>query len=254
MSIYIGTSGWTYPHWKECFYNGIRRTDWLPFYAEKFSTVEVNGTFYRLQNSKTLQKWYNETPAEFRFAIKANRYLTHNKKLIDPERSIQIEKDHALALQDKLAVVLWQLPHSVSLNMDRLSGFVQALKQWPEARHAIEFRHPSWFIDETADCLIAAGISVCLSDAGDWPLWGRVTSDLIYIRLHGRPVTYATCYTQEALQQWAERIDNWLGQDKQVYVYFDNDSACAAPINAGELQWLLQENLYKKGIPVVGMP
>lgn len=238
--FYIGTSGWSYRHWKQCFYQGISQPNWLTFYAENFPTVEVNGTFYRLQHAKTLQKWYEQTPAHFRFSIKANRYLTHNKKLLDAERSLLIEKAHAMPLQDKLAVVLWQLPQSLALNLERLDGLLLALRQWPEVRHAIEFRHASWFIDETADRLNEAGFSVCLSDAGDWPLWQRVTSDLVYIRLHGKPVTYASRYTSEELQRWAERIKDWAERQIRVYVYFDNDAACAAPINAGELQTLLQ--------------
>ncbi|MDD5412556.1 MAG: DUF72 domain-containing protein, partial [Methylobacter sp.] len=98
QSLYIGTSGWSYQHWQDRFYTGVSQKDWLKFYAERFSALEVNGTFYRLQSPTTFKKWSEETPATFRFAIKANRYLTHNKKLLDPEASILIEKSHAEAL------------------------------------------------------------------------------------------------------------------------------------------------------------
>ena len=133
-------------------------------------------------------------------------------------------------------MVLWQLPAKFRKNLDRLSLFLQALQQWPEARHIVEFRHPSWFDDETANCLAEAGIANCLSDANNWPLWERITTDLVYIRLHGHTQTYSSFYNSAQLTQWAGRIAQWLEQRKQVHVYFDNDAECAAPINALELK------------------
>ncbi len=239
--ISIGTSGWSYPHWQDRFYSGVAQKGWLKFYAERFSAVEVNGTFYRLQSPTTFEKWFkfNETPPTFRFAIKANRYLTHNKKLLNPKPSILIEKNHAEALGEKLAVVLWQLPGLLKKNSARLQGFIDALQQWPEVRHSIEFRHASWFDDETADRLAQANIAVCLSDAETWPMWDRVTSNLVYIRLHGHARTYASSYSKSELAYWAERIVQWNKQGKDVHVYFDNDAECAAPFNALALQSLI---------------
>ena len=239
--LYIGTSGWSYQHWKDCFYNGIARKNWLKFYASHFSAVEINGTFYRLQSPETFIRWFDETPETFRFSIKAHRYLTHNKKLLDPDASVLIEKNHAIALQGKLAAVLWQLPATLRKDLTRLKVFLQALQQWPEVRHIVEFRHRSWFDDETADCLAEAAIANCLSDANDWPLWERVTTDLVYIRLHGHTRTYSSSYNSPELTQWAEFIAHWLKQRKQVHVYFDNDAECAAPFNALELKTLLQD-------------
>ncbi|MFZ2170923.1 MAG: DUF72 domain-containing protein [Methylococcaceae bacterium] len=236
--LYIGTSGWSYQHWQNCFYTGAARKDWLKFYAERFSAVEINGTFYRLQNPGTFKKWFDETPATFRFALKANRYLTHNKKLLDPEASLLIEKNHAEALGEKLATVLWQLPGMLKKDLSRLKGFIDALQQWSEVRHTIEFRHESWFDEETADCLAQAEIAVCLSDAETWPMWDRITSNLVYIRLHGHMRTYASSYSNSELAYWAECIARWSGQDKEVHVYFDNDAECAAPFNALALQSL----------------
>ena len=237
--LYIGTSGWSYKHWKNLFYTGIAQKNWLKFYAAQFSTVEINGTFYRLQSPDTFRRWFDETPETFRFSIKAHRYLTHNKKLLDPEASVLIEKNHAIALQEKLATVLWQLPATLRKDLTRLKVFLQALQQWPEVRHIVEFRHLSWFDDETADCLAKTAIANCLSDANDWPLWERITTDLVYIRLHGHTRTYASSYNSTELVQWAERIAHWLKQHKQVHVYFDNDAECAAPFNALELKTLL---------------
>jgi uncharacterized protein YecE (DUF72 family) len=237
--LYIGTSGWSYQHWKDCFYNGSPQKNWLKYYSTRFSAVEINGTFYRLQSRETFRRWFDETPESFRFAIKANRYLTHNKKLLDPEASILIEKNHALPLQEKLAVVLWQLPAKFRKNLDRLNLFLQALQQWPEVRHIMEFRHPSWFDDETAGCLAESAIANCLSDASNWPLWERVTTDIVYVRLHGHTGTYTSSYHSPELAQWAGRIAHWLEQSKQVHVYFDNDAECAAPFNALELKSLV---------------
>lgn len=241
--FYVGTSGWNYPDWQDDFYAGIIRRDRLKFYAQQFPAVEVNGTFYRLQSPDTFQKWAQETPANFRFAIKANRYLTHHKKLMDPAASVLIEKNHAEALKEKLAVVLWQLPGLVKKDLVKLQQFIAALLQWKNVRHTVEFRHASWFDDETAHYLAEAGIAVCLSDAEAWSMWDRVTTDLVYIRLHGHTQTYVSSYSEPELAQWAERIEQWLKQDKQVHVYFDNTAQGAAPHNALELQKLLQNRM-----------
>jgi uncharacterized protein YecE (DUF72 family) len=240
-SLYIGTSGWSYPNWQQHFYNRVARKDWLKFYAERFSAVEINGTFYRLQSPDTFKKWFNETPATFRFALKANRYLTHNKKLLDPEPSVLIEKHHAEALGEKLAVVLWQLPGLYKKDLGRLKDFIDALQQWNEVRHSIEFRHNSWFDDETADRLAKAEIAVCLSDAESWPMWNRISSNLVYMRLHGHARTYVSSYSKPELAYWAERIVRWAKQGKEVHVYFDNTAECAAPFNANTLRELVED-------------
>jgi uncharacterized protein YecE (DUF72 family) len=241
--FYIGTSGWNYQEWQDSFYTGIVRKDRLRFYAERLPAVEINGTFYRLQTPDTFKKWADETPATFRFAIKANRYLTHHKKLVDPAASVLIEKSHAEALKEKLAVVLWQLPGLVKKDRVKLQRFIAALLQWQSVRHTVEFRHRSWFDDETAHYLAEAGIAVCLSDAEAWPMWDRVTTDLVYIRLHGHTQTYVSSYSTPELMQWTERIEQWLRQGKQVHVYFDNTAKGAAPHNALELQKLLQNRM-----------
>ncbi|MGY6276557.1 DUF72 domain-containing protein [Methylomonas sp. MgM2] len=243
-ALRIGTSGWSYAHWRDCFYRGVPRRDWLKFYAERFSALEINASFYRLQSPETYRKWYEQTPADFRFALKANRYLTHNRKLLTPEASVLIEKQHAEALGEKLAAVLWQLPGNLKKDLPRLQGFIEALQTWNEVRHALEFRHPSWFDDETADCLTQANIAVCQSDAETWPIWPRITADLVYLRLHGHARTYASSYGDLELAEWAGCIAGWLALGKDVHVYFDNDAECAAPFNALTLQGLLDGRGY----------
>lgn len=237
---YIGTSGWSYRHWCDGFYRGIPHKDWLKFYTQHFSALEINASFYRLQTPETFLHWAEQTPPGFRFALKANRYLTHNKKLLDPEASVRIEKQHAAVLGEKLAVVLWQLPGGLKRDLPRLKNFVGVLRQWQDVRHAIEFRHPSWFDDETAECLALANIAVCQSDAEAWPIWALVTADFVYLRLHGHTRTYVSSYSDQELAAWAARIAGWLAQGKDVHVYFDNDAECAAPFNALALQALLE--------------
>lgn len=230
--LYIGTSGWSYAGWRNQFYANIPRSRWLQFCAQHFTGLEVNASFYRLQRKETFARWKEQTPDTFRFAIKGNRYLTHNKKLNTPHASIIKEKERAEGLGDKLAVVLWQLPPRFKKNIARLENFVAALRVWPEARHCIEFRHPSWFAPDTAACLIENHVAVCQSDAADWQLWPMVTTDLVYVRLHGRRITYASNYTASELQGWAVKLRRWLDEEREVHVYFDNDAEGAAPYNA----------------------
>jgi uncharacterized protein YecE (DUF72 family) len=237
---HIGTSGWNYPEWRRGFYVGVPRREWLRHCAERFTGIEVNATFYRLQQGATFERWREETPPDFRFAIKGNRYLTHNKKLAEPAPSIRLEREQAKPLGPKLAVVLWQLPASLRKDLDRLRGFATALARWPEARHAVEFRHRSWFDDEVAACLERHSIAACISDAADWPLWDVTTTDLAYVRLHGHTRTYASSYGPRALRSWASRIRRWLAEGRQVHVYFDNDRGGAAPKNACALLALAQ--------------
>lgn len=229
---YVGTSGWSYEAWRDSFYSGVRRSAWLAFCASRFTGIEVNATFYRLQSKATFQRWRQETPAWFRFAIKANHYLTHNKKLADPLPAIRLERSRAAGLGAKLAVVVWQLPHHFHRNLGRLERFARALRSWPNVRHAIEFRHESWFDEEVAACLRRHRIAVCQSDAADWPLWNAVTTDLVYVRLHGRAATYASAYTESDLRSWASRIRGWLREGRDVHVYFDNDALGHAPRDA----------------------
>lgn len=236
---FIGTSGWNYPGWRDVFYGDCPQRQWLSFLAQRFNAVEVNATFYRLQRRETFARWAAQTPPPFRFAIKAHRYLTHVRCLNDPLPAIRLERDRAAGLGDKLAAVLWQLPANAHRDLGRLERFAHALRHWRRVPHAIEFRHPSWFDDEVAACLRAHEVAVCQSDAADWPLWDIVTARLVYVRLHGRPLTYASGYSPAQLRRWAERVRGWLTEGRQVHVYFDNDALGRAPLDALRLRALL---------------
>lgn len=236
---FVGTCGWNYDAWWEPFYEGRPPRQWLSFCAGKFTAIEVDATFYRLQTAETFRRWRDETPARFRFSIKANRFLTHNKKLKDPLPVIRLERDRAAGLGAKLAVVLWQLPRNFQRNLERLEGFARALRAWRRPRHAIEFRHRSWFDEEVAACLRRHHIAVCQSDAADWPFWDAVTTDLVYVRLHGHEATYSSSYSERALRGWARKVRRWRLEGRDVYVYFDNDAFGHAPGNALRLMELV---------------
>ena len=230
--MYIGTSGWNYKSWRKSFYGDTPQKQWLRFCAERFTAIEVNGTFYRLQPKSTFAKWRDETPDDFAFAIKGHRYVTHNKKLLDVEEPVLRCRDPALALGDRLVAVVWQLPAFLKKDIVRLEKFLKDLRRWDSTRHTIEFRHKTWFDDEVAECLTRHGVAVCMSDAPDWPMWDKVTTDVVYIRLHGHTRKYASSYSKVSLTKWAARIRCWLEENRDVHVYFDNDAEAAAPRNA----------------------
>jgi uncharacterized protein YecE (DUF72 family) len=232
---YVGTSGWNYAHWKQGFYEGLPQRAWLGHCARTFNSVEINATFYRLQRPSTFERWRDETPASFRFALKAHRFLTHNKKLLDPHPSVRLERQHAMPLGNKLTAVLWQLPARFRKDVVRLRTFVDALQRWPDVRHVIEFRHASWFDDQVAEVLTRHRVANCQSDAADWPLWDEVTTDVAYLRLHGHTRTYASAYSAGSLKKWAGRVLALRKQGRRVHVYFDNDAEGAAPRDATRL-------------------
>lgn len=235
-SIFIGTSGWSYDSWKNGFYSDVSRREWLEFAARHFGGLEINGTFYRLQSESTLRQWAERTPSDFIFTAKGHRFVTHNKKLLDSDETVVNSRDNMRPLGKKLAVVVWQLPARFSANVGRLEDFAQTLSQrWTSVRHTIEFRHPSWFSDDIAAVLAEHGIAVCQSDAADWPLWDAITTDLVYIRLHGHTRTYVSSYSGGSLDAWAKKIRGWSDDGREVHVYFDNDAEGAAPFDALKL-------------------
>lgn len=246
-SVFIGTSGWTYPHWKDSFYQGAPRRDWLKIASQKFTGLEVNATFYHLLNRSTFERWYSETPAGFRFAIKGNRWVTHQKRLVGIEDSLIRERERAEGLKEKLAVVLWQMPRGFKKDLPRLQEFLKFLRdRWGNVRHSVEFRHKSWFDEETAGVLAEHSVANVISDAKDWPLWDAVTTDLAYVRLHGHERTYYSPYSSEALRGWARRVKHWVGEGRSVHIYFDNDAGGYAPENASELLKKVRRLLRRK--------
>jgi len=234
--IRIGTSGWNYPHWKGLFYpTDHQKTKWLEFYSLGFNTVEVNATFYRLPQKKTFRDWRLRTPDHFLWAVKGNRYITHIKRLCKVEEGLERFYDAVSVLGDKLGPILFQLPPSLSFDEELFKRSCLSLK--PEHRHALEVRHPSWIDGRFFHMLDENNIAFCISDtAGRYPYSEAITSDFIYIRLHGSKKLYASEYSAMELNAWAEKICNW---NRDTFVYFDNDFEAYAVRNAARLKEIL---------------
>lgn len=240
---YVGTSGWVYKGWREHLYADTPVKHWLRVASRTFDTLEINGSFYTQIQPATYARWRSETPPGFPFALKGHRFVTHYKRLRDCEDSIVLLRDQARGLGDRLLAVVWQLPSTFALDLARLDGFLRALHRWRTVTHALELRHRSWFIPEVSARLRAAGVAVCLSDAPDFPIWREVTTDLVYVRLHGHTRKYASSYSPASLRRWAHDIERWTAEGRDVLVYFDNDAEGHAVRNALALRGLLSAEL-----------
>jgi uncharacterized protein YecE (DUF72 family) len=260
--IRIGLSGWRYAGWRGDFYpNGLVQRKELAYAAERFSTIEVNGSFYSLQRPASYALWRDETPDDFLFALKGGRFITHMKRLRDIDGAMaNFFASGPLALADKLGPVLWQLPARTRFDADVLAAFLAKLPRTSgdaadlarrhddklpadralttaltqvRLRHAIEPRDRSFGDPAALDLLRRYDVGLVVSDAGDkWPRFEEVTSDLVYVRLHGAEELYTSGYGPQALDEWAARISAWAGQGLDVLVYFDNDAKVHAPYDA----------------------
>jgi uncharacterized protein YecE (DUF72 family) len=238
--VYIGTSGWHYKHWVGTFYPaGLKPKDFTDYYLRFFSTVEINNSFYKLPSRDTFANWRASVPDNFVFAVKGSRYITHMKKLKDPQESIQRFFENVNALEEKLGPILFQLPPSWKVNEERLAAFLAALP--PYYRYTFEFRDQSWYTPGVLELLRRYKAAFCIYDL-DYHLSPlEVTADFVYVRLHGPGAKYAGSYSEEALTDWAEKCVAWQRQGLDVYVYFDNDLDSHAAFNAKRLQELVQE-------------
>lgn len=237
MECRIGTSGWVYPHWRGRFYpEDLSEPDWLAFYGRQFSSVEINCSFYRLPTKETFARWRDATPAGFVFSIKASRFITHMKKLKEPELTLPPLLEAAAGLGGKLGPLLFQLPPGWRVNPGRLREFLEALPRG--LRVAFELRDASWHVAEVFDLLAEHNAAFCIYDLAGFESPRILTADFTYIRLHGPGAAYSGHYGSKALHEWAA----WLTRQKLVaaYVYFDNDEAAYAVRDAAELQGLLR--------------
>lgn len=228
MAIHVGTSGWRYGHWRARFYPPrLPQARWLSYYAARFRVVEVNNTFYRLPERATFERWAAATPADFRFALKASRFLTHIKRLEEPGPAVERFMAAAAGLGDKRGPLLLQLAPNHRADAGRLE---EALAAFPaSAQVAVEPRHPSWFADEVRRVLEARGAALCLADRGGrpvTPLWR--TARWGYLRLHGGAASPPGGYGRRSLETWAARIAEIWRPGEDVFVFFNNDGlACA---------------------------
>lgn len=226
--LHVGTSGWQYRDWRGSFYpRELPQRAWLSHYVGAFATVEVNNTFYRLPSRQTFASWAEALPEGFVMALKASRYLTHLKRLLEPAEPVARFLDRADPLGRHLGPVLLQLPPTLPREAGRLAD---TLDRFPSGcRVAVEFRHPSWFDDEVAALLAARNVALCLTDRGSRPtspLWR--TADWGYVRLHEGRARPRPCYGDAALGHWAERLAGLWPGGEDVFVYFNNDpGGCA---------------------------
>ena len=259
--IRIGISGWRYDPWRKVFYpEGLPQRRELEFCGRHFPTVEINGSFYSLQRPEYYRQWHDETPEGFLFAVKGSRYITHMLRLNRIEKPLaNFFASGILNLRDKLGPFLWQFPPMFSFRREKLDAFFRLLPRSTEQalalarrrdarmigrsrlaidanrklRHAVEIRHPSFMTADFVRLLRSHDIGLVVADtAGKWPKMFHVTSDFVYVRLHGDVKIYTSGYSDRALDSWARRIRRWDKDGRDVYVYFDNDVKVKAPFDA----------------------
>jgi len=236
--VRIGTSGWHYKHWVGTFYpERWPASKMLGYYLDRFDTVEINNSFYRLPPETAVEGWYASTPANFCFAVKGSRFLTHMKKLADPAAGLEKFFSRADLLKDKLGPILFQLPPNWEINLPRLEAFLDALPTWH--RYAFEFRNPTWNTPELYAILEKHNAAYCPFHLAGYQSPIEVTTDITYIRLHGPGGKYQGSYDDTALAQWAERIKVWRQELRAIYVYFDNDDSGYAARDALRLRELI---------------
>ena len=237
--IYIGTSGWSYGHWRGPFYpEDLSGKDLLAYYARRFRSVEINSTFYHLPSTRSLDQWIEATPADFVFSVKASRYITHMKKLREPNRTLPAFMENIQILGEKLGPLLFQLPPHWHFNAERLSGFLDSLGK--THRLAFEFRDHSWMNGHCYEILSRHHAAFCIHELGGFLTPMEITAGFVYLRLHGPGGAYEGSYSKKALAKWAGLIMEWAGQGLDVYCYFDNDQHGYAVQNATVLRKLLE--------------
>jgi uncharacterized protein YecE (DUF72 family) len=281
-NVFVGISGWTYAGWRGRFYpDELPQRRALNFASRQLNTIEINGTFYSLQRPDSFARWYEETPDGFRFAVKGSRFITHMKQLRDVKVPLaNFFASGVLRLEEKLGPLLWQFSDRMRFNADRFATFLEMLPRSERAastlarhhdqrvtgrasfhtetdraiRHAVEVRHESFMCDEFIRLLRRHDAALVFSDAAaDWPYAEDVTADFVYARLHGAEELYASGYGEEALDEWARRLQVWNAgrepadarraasfaaakrRNRDVYVFFDNDAKVHAPFDAMDL-------------------
>jgi uncharacterized protein YecE (DUF72 family) len=237
--VHVGTSGWSYDHWDGVLYPpGTPPRDRLAHYVRRFGTVELNASFYRWPRTATFAGWRNRLPEDFRLSVKAPRGLTHAKRLHAPEAWVERITAAWHELDGRRAVLLVQLHPAAVRDDARLQYFLSLLPDW--VRVAVEFRHPSWHVEEVFALLERHGAAYCVMSGAGLPCVLRATAPFVYVRLHGPDDAhlYAGSYPDADLRWWADRIGEWAASGRDVYAYFNNDGHGHAVRNAETLRAL----------------
>ena len=235
----IGCSGWQYRHWRGNFYDAaLPQSRWFDHYAAVFDTVEINNSFYRLPEKATFARWAARAPGGFIYAVKASRFLTHMKKLKDPEEPLDRLLSRARALGRHLGPILYQLPPGWKLDRERLEHFLQALPRG--LRHVLEFRDPTWYADDVLRLLEAHRVALCLHDMRGSATGRQRVGPFVYVRFHGPSGTYSGGYSADRLGSWAAWLHEQRLAGADVYAYFNNDVGGHAPRDALTLRRLME--------------
>lgn len=240
MAVHVGTSGWSYGHWENVLYPpSTPPAARLALYTRRFSTVELNASFYRWPADRTFAGWKRRLPEGFQLSVKASRGLTHAKRLSAPEAWVDRMARCWHELGPRRGVLLVQLGPGHARDDARLEYFLTRLPDW--MRVAVEFRHPSWHHDAVLEILERRQVGYCVMSGADLPCLLRVTAPFVYVRLHGpeRHHLYGGSYSEGDLRWWADRIREWDGSGRDVYAYFNNDGHGHAVRNADSLRALL---------------
>jgi len=238
-AVHIGTSGWHYDHWKGPFYpQDLPAKKMLEYYARSFQTAEINNTFYQLPKKETLEQWRDTVPGNFIFAVKGSQYITHRKKLKDPQASLPNFLEPVKSLGQKLGPILFQLPPKWKANPQRLREFLRELPE--DHRYAFELRDPDWFNESVTEALEESNAAFCIYDFAGRQSPRTLTADFVYIRLHGPDGAYQGKYEEGALKEWTDAITKWTDGGKDVYCYFDNDENGYAAQDALRLKSMLE--------------
>lgn len=243
--FHLGTSGWSYP-WQNVFYPPeLRPPEYLAYYATRFDCTEINSSFYHYTMAKTIEKWLAETPASFRFAPKMNREITHERKFVDVEEAVDKFMSRFLIMGDRLGPVLIQIAASFRYNPAVAEAFFGMLRsKYPEPAFAFEARHTSWFTEEALDLLLEHNIAFVIASSGKrFPGLETTTADTVYLRLHGDEKLYDSNYSEESLEKYAFMIKDWLEDDKDVWVFFNNTMHAQAIEDSAKLNSMLANML-----------
>jgi uncharacterized protein YecE (DUF72 family) len=248
MVVRLGCSGFLYEHWRERFYPPSQRDRELEFYADRFDTVELNVTFYRMPAAETFRSWASRVPDDFVFAVKASRYLSHIRRLKEPRPSVGRLMERASLLGSHLGPVLLQLPPDLPIQIDALEETLDAFPK--DVRGALEPRHRSWFTEGLRTLLTSRGAALCLADrrGPSGPVWR--TADWTYLRLHAGRASPRPCYGTVALDSWAQRLAEGWGADPTGFTFFNNDQqGCALHDSV-----TMAHALMSRGLPIGRMP